>query len=68
LLEGLFLVIIATSRVGLSLSISAAQHANPLRCSDPEFGVAVVFGDGVRFSIGLPTSDPEGPSPVIGAR
>jgi hypothetical protein len=27
-----------------------------------------VFGDGVRFSIGLPTPDPEGPSPVIGAR
>lgn len=60
LLEGLFLAIITTSRVGPSLSRSAAQHANLLGCSDLEFAVAMVFGDGVRFSIGLPMPDPEG--------
>jgi hypothetical protein len=68
LLEGLFLAIIATSRVGPSLSRFAAQHANLLGCSDLEFTVAIMFGDGVRLSIGLPMPDPEGPSPVIGAR
>ena len=68
LLEGLFLAIIATSRVGPSLSKFAAQHTNLLRCSGLEFAVAKMFGDGLRFSIGLPTPDPEGPSPVIGAR
>lgn len=68
MLEGLFLAIITTSRVEPSLSRSAAQYANLLGCSDVEFTVAMMFGDGVRFSIGLPMPDPEGPSPVIGAR
>ena len=60
LIEGLFLAIIATSRVGPSLFRFAAQHANLLGCSDLEFAVAMVFGDGVRFSIGLPTPDLRG--------
>jgi hypothetical protein len=68
LIEGLFLAIIATSRVGPSLSRNAAQRTNLLGCPDLEFVVAMAFGDGVRFSIGLPTPDPEEPSPVIGAR
>lgn len=40
----------------------------PAEVPDLELVVAVVFGDGVRFSIGLLASDPEGPGPVIGAR
>lgn len=40
----------------------------PAEVPDLELVVAMVFGDGARFSIGLPTPDPEGLIPVIGAR
>ena len=65
--EGLFLAIIATSRVGPSLFRCAVQRQT-LGCADPEFVVAVMFGDGIRSSIGPPMSDPKGPTSVIGAR
>jgi hypothetical protein len=61
LLRRLFLAIIATSRVGPSLFRCAAQRAKLLGCPDLEFVVAIAFGDGIRFSIGFLTSDPEGP-------
>ena len=46
----------------------APEYGHALVVTLYEVAVAMVFGDGVRFSIGLPTPDPEGPNPVIGAR
>ncbi|MDA9524655.1 hypothetical protein XI06_31285 [Bradyrhizobium sp. CCBAU 11434] len=59
--DGLFLDIIATSRVGPRLFRFAAQRASLLGCSDLEFVVAVAFGDDNRSSIGPPDARPEGP-------